>query len=167
MSNLRSSLPENTGLAFLLSQVGFHVAAKFAERLRPCKLVPAHAGILRVIHHESGISQQKLAKILGIFPSRLVLVLDELQQKGLVQRTVSSADRRRCALHLTAQGQQMLQVIGRVGREHQHDLCGTLNAKEQEILFQLLSKIARKQGLAPGIHPGYKQLKISKQNPIG
>jgi hypothetical protein len=35
--------------AFLLAQVGAHAAAKFAERLRAIELVPAHAGILRIL----------------------------------------------------------------------------------------------------------------------
>ena len=51
--------------------------------------MPAHAGILRVIRNEHGLSQQKLAKLLGMFPSRLVLVLDEMERAGLLERSGS------------------------------------------------------------------------------
>jgi DNA-binding MarR family transcriptional regulator len=159
MSDFHSTIPQKAGLSFLLAQVGAHGAAQFAERLQPYKLTPAHAGILRVISQEGGISQQKLAKILGMFPSRLVLVLDEMQHMDLIKRTASSSDRRTSALHLTKNGQNMLQVIRRIGQEHQDHLCKSLSTKERETLSQLLSKIADEQGLTPGVHPGYKQLK--------
>ena len=152
-------LPKQISLAFLLSQLGFHVAAGFGRRLAPHHLLPAHAGILRIIDHERGISQQKLARTLGIFPSRLVLVLDDLEQRGLINRTISAQDRRKCALQMTKRGQETLRVIWRVGQEHQKQLCAALSVREQATLLQLLSKLARQQGLAEGIHPGFKQSK--------
>ena len=82
------------GLAFLLSQVGAHASARFAERLEPLGLKPPHAGILRVIEQADGLSQQALGEKLGMFPSRLVAVLDELEERGLVERRDSPTDRR-------------------------------------------------------------------------
>jgi len=164
MSNSRSSIPPQLTLAFMLSQVGAQAAVKFAEKLKPHHLTPAHAGILRIINQEVGISQQKLAKMLWIFPSRLVLLLDDLQHKGLIERTASASDRRRSALHLTPRGQKVLQIIWRLAQEHQDNLCRSLNHKEQQILSQLLHKIAEEQGLAPGIHPGFKLLKFLKKD---
>lgn len=159
MSKSSPVLPKQVSLAFLLSQIGFHSAAGFGRRLAPHHLLPAHAGILRIIEQERGISQQKLARILGIFPSRLVLVLDDLEHMGLIHRTVSTQDRRRCALQMTKKGQETLRVIWRVGQEHQKHLCAALNVRQQATLVQLLSKMARQQGLAEGIHPGFRQSK--------
>lgn len=146
------------GVAFLLSQIGAHAASRFAARLAPLKLAPCHAGILRAISMDSGISQQKLAKLLGMFPSRLVLVLDEMEKAGLVERKASAADRRTYALQLTRKGQERLEAIGRIAREHQEELCAALKQNECETLATLLSRIAQHQHLTPGVHPGYKQL---------
>jgi DNA-binding MarR family transcriptional regulator len=158
MSSPRSAGPQHSGIAFMLAQIGAHAAEKFAERLAPLKLVPAHAGILRVIRQAEGMSQQALAKHLGMFPSRMVLVLDELEKTGLVERKASVSDRRVYALHLTARGREKLEAIGRVAREHQESLCAGLNATERETLAALLSKIAGEQNLVPGVHPGYRQI---------
>jgi DNA-binding MarR family transcriptional regulator len=161
MSRTRSTKNEGLrgpGVAFLLSQVGAHAAAKFSARLTRLKLAPAHAGMLRVINADPGISQQKLAKLLGMFPSRLVLVLDELEKAGLVERKASAADRRTYALHITPKGNGTIGAISRIAREHQDELCATLSAKEQETLATLLSRIAQHQRLTPGVHPGYKQI---------
>jgi len=146
------------GLAFLLSQVGAHGSARFAERLAPLNLTPPHVGILGVIKHADGLSQQALGEKLGVFPSRLVALLDELEERGLVERRDSPNDRRSYALHLTKAGRDMLERIGRIGREHQEALCAALNESEREQLAGFLTRIVAEQGLTPGIHPGYRKL---------
>src|ERR1700730_17425809 len=109
--------------AWLLAQVGGHAAAKFAERLSSLQLTPPHAGILWSLSTSGGISQQALATYLGVLPSRLVALVDELEARGLVARRANAADRRSHALHLTDRGRAMLEAIGRVARAHQEALC--------------------------------------------
>jgi len=90
--------------AFLLAQVGAHAASQFGERLARLRLSRPHAGILRLISQSPGLSQQELGRRLAILPSRLVALLDELQEKGLIERRQNTEDRRTYALHLTASG---------------------------------------------------------------
>jgi DNA-binding MarR family transcriptional regulator len=147
-----------TSVAFLLAQVGSHAATKFAERLAPLGLSPPHAGILRVLSAGGGMSQQALCTMLGILPSRLVALVDELEERGFVERRDRSDDRRSYALHLTEKGRQTLEAIGRVAREHDAALCAALSEKEREQLSSVLQRIAQQQGLTPGVHPGFKRL---------
>jgi DNA-binding MarR family transcriptional regulator len=142
----------------MLAQIGSHAAAKFAERLAPLKFTPPQAGILGVISRQDGLSQQALAELLGMFPSRLVLMLDELEQAGLIERGPHSSDRRIYVLHLTDRGEKALQAIGRVVRQHEDAMCAALNASERETLAQLLARIADEQQLRPGVHPAYRRL---------
>ena len=148
----------SAGLAFLLSQVGSHSAARFAERLEPLGFKPPHVGILRVIGQSDGLSQQSLGEKLGLFPSRLVALIDDLERPGLVERRNSPADRRSHALYLTEAGRQALETMGRVTREHQASLCAALDDSERARLAELLRRIADEQGLAPGVHPGFRKL---------
>jgi DNA-binding MarR family transcriptional regulator len=160
MGRSRATNPSSdptAGLGFLLAQVGAHAAARFAEHLAPLKLTPPHAGILRVIGQADGLSQQALGEKLGMFPSRLVLVLDELEQRKLVERRDNPADRRSYALYLTEAGRESLEQIGRIAREHQDSLCAALDESEQARLTDFLTRIAAQQQLAPGIHPGYRR----------
>jgi len=50
-----------TGPAFLLAQLGAHAASKFAEHLAELELMPAHAGIFRILAASPAITQQALA----------------------------------------------------------------------------------------------------------
>jgi DNA-binding MarR family transcriptional regulator len=115
-------------------------------------------GILGVIDRSEGLSQQALCERLRVMPSRLVTLVDELEQRELVERRDNPDDRRTYALHLTERGRSTLKAIGRVAREHQEGLCAALTADEREQLATLLSRIADQQGLTPGVHPGFSRL---------
>ena len=144
--------------AFLLAQVGAHAASQFAGRLAALELGPPHAGIMRILGSRPAITQQSLAGTLGMQPSRLVALVDELETRGLVERRANPDDRRSHALHLTGKGRATLEAIGRVSREHQQALLAALNEDEQRQLGILLRRIADQQGLAPGVHPGYARM---------
>jgi DNA-binding MarR family transcriptional regulator len=152
----RPAHPRST--AFLLAQVGARAAAAFAERLRELDLDPPHAGALRAIAGNAGVSQQALASLLGMVPSRLVALLDELERRGLVERRDHVEDRRVYALHLTDKGTKTMADLGRVARAHDDAVCASLADKEREVLWSLLVRIAEDQGLTPGVHPGFARV---------
>lgn len=155
-SDKNCAAPRGAGSpAFLLAQLGAHAASKFAERLREIQLVPAHAGILRVLAATPAITQQALSSALGTLPSRLVALVDELESKNLLERQADDSDRRRYALRLTEKGMSMLQSIGRIAREHQQQLLVSLSEEEQRQLSSLLQRVADEQGLRKGVHPGF------------
>jgi DNA-binding MarR family transcriptional regulator len=144
--------------AFLLAQVGAHAAKKFAEELAPLKLTPPHAGILRVLSGASGLSQRELAARMGIHPSRLVAIVDEMEALGLVTREANSDDRRQYALQITVRGREVMGELGTAARRHNETLLRALSLEERAALVGLLEKIAGDQGLIPGVHPGYSSL---------
>jgi DNA-binding MarR family transcriptional regulator len=150
--------------AFLLSQVGAHAAFRFADRLAPLGLSPHHAGILGRVGASPGLSQQQLSDLLGIHPSRLVAIVDELESMGFVERRENADDRRSHALHLTDRGKATLAEIGKIGREHGTELCAALTREEREELVRLLGLIAEQQGLTPGVHPGYRRLGVARDD---
>jgi DNA-binding MarR family transcriptional regulator len=146
------------GVAFLLAQVGAHAAMRFAQRLGEHGLNPPQAGVLRILRAEPDLSQQQLSERLGMQPSRVVSFVDDLERDGLVRRVRDETDRRRNAVRLTAAGRKALETIGRSAAEHENELCAPLSSRERDQLKRLLRKIADDQGLAAGVHPGYRTL---------
>ncbi len=151
--------PGASSPAFLLAQLGAYAASKFAERLRSLKLAPPHAGILGILSANPAITQQRLAAILGMVPSRLVGLLDEMERQGLIERRENPDDRRRHALHLTEKGRSALDMVGRVSREHSHSLLAALSRDEQRQLAAFLQRVADAHGLTRGVHPGYRLIR--------
>jgi DNA-binding MarR family transcriptional regulator len=147
-----------TGAAFLLAQLGAHAADRFGERIKGLGIAPRHAGILRIIATTPACNQRALAKRLGVLPSRMVILIDELAEKGLVERKRSTKDRRHSELVLTKRGRAMLEKLSKLAAEHEADLCAALNMKERKQLAGLGRRIVHQQGLTPDVHPGYRKL---------
>ena len=142
------------GAAFLLSQVGFHSARLWRERLAPLGVDPQLVLVLRHVAAEEGRSQQALGLALRIAPSRMVGLLDDLEERGLVERRANPQDRRARAVHVTPAGSRLLRRVMELSKRHEDDVCRGLSAGERRELVGLLARIADEQGLSPGVHPG-------------
>ena len=140
--------------AYLLVQLGFHVARQFSEWLAPLGLEPRHAGVLFRLAANEGLSQQAIGELIGLNPTRMVFLVDELEQRGLVERRRNAADRRSYALHLTAQGREKLREVRASGSRHQDEIGGSLIRDERVQLTSLLRKLAAEQGITESDFPG-------------
>jgi DNA-binding MarR family transcriptional regulator len=145
--------PERS-VAFLLVQLGFHIAGLFGERLKPLGLEQRQAGMLVRLAENDGRSQQAIAELMGVNPTRMVFLTDELEKLGLVERRRNPADRRSHALYLTEAGTAMLARVREVIRAHDADITASLTGAEREQLAALLQHLARDQGLAGQALPG-------------
>jgi DNA-binding MarR family transcriptional regulator len=154
----QGEIPRNSSAAFLLAQLGAYASGEFAKRLEPLGLTPAHAGIFRIMAANPGLSQQELAAKLGMYASRLVAVIDDLEKRGLIERQPSNTDRRLYALHLTKSGKEQLSAIGAIAREHGRDLLDALSEEERLTLTALLERVVNNKGLQKGVHPGYRNI---------
>lgn len=143
-------------VAFLLSQLGSHASALFSERIASLDLTPPQVGFLRLVGCEAGSSQQAIASRLGMAPSRLVPLIDDMEERGLVERRRHPQDRRNHALYLTAKALRLMGQLNRVAIAHEEAVCAGLDPKERQQLGALLQRVAANQGLEPGIHPGYR-----------
>ena len=154
-------------MAFLLSQLGAHSAQEFARVIAPLKLTPADAGILRLLSHSPGISQQQLAQTLGMHASRLVALIDRLETRGLVLREANTSDRRLYSLRLTEAGKEITCTMSRLSRRHSEIMCSGLTAEECAEFGRLLKLLAAHHGLTRGVHPGHRSVSGGKeQSPI-
>lgn len=118
------------------------------------QLDPREVVLLRHVAAEEGKSQQALATALGIPPSRLVALVDRLEERGLLERRPIASDRRVRALHVSREGRRLLRKVMDASAEHEAELCAGLELAERKQLIALLSRLADEQGLVAGVHPG-------------
>jgi DNA-binding MarR family transcriptional regulator len=93
---------------------------------------------------------------LGVVPSRVVALIDELQGKGLVSRERSTTDRRNYELQLSPAGRDVMSKMREIGSAHEKDILQVLTAAERKTLTALLTKVAASHDLTPDVHPGYR-----------
>jgi DNA-binding MarR family transcriptional regulator len=163
----KSSAPGQRPLGLLLSQIGTHAALCFARKIKGFGISPPHVGILRWIHANAGKNQRQLASHLGVLPSRLVMLLDEVEAKGLVTRQRSLRDRRSQQLQLTKKGSRLLEKVEVIATAHEADLGAALTELERETLIDLCTKLAAHRGLTLHGHPGYKQRLVRSPGAAG
>jgi DNA-binding MarR family transcriptional regulator len=142
------------GFGLLLVQLGSLVAAQFREQLSPLGIEPRHFGMLMRLAANEGKAQQALGELIGLNPTQMVFLVDELEELGLVERRRNPADRRSYALYLTDAGHTMLTRVRDVVAGHQGTLGASLSPSERAELTRLLRRLADEQGITEQSLPG-------------
>jgi DNA-binding MarR family transcriptional regulator len=149
-----SAAEHGRGLGLLLVQLGFLTSRRFGELLAPLGLEQRQAGMLIRLAANEGRSQQALGDLLGLNATRMVFLVDELEQRGLVERRRNPADRRSHALYLTDRGRDTLRQAQQAMAAHERSLAASLTEAEREQLVALLRKVATEQGVSADSLPG-------------
>jgi DNA-binding MarR family transcriptional regulator len=144
-----STIEEFTNMTALSDDVGFLLTRASGLVVRATNAALADLG-LRVRPYSvlvladdtaAGISQRDLAEVLGLDPSQVVALVDELAAAGLVERRPSPTDRRAKLVAATAQGVRLRRRADeRAAAGVQHQLRG-LAVGEQETLRDLLARV--------------------------
>ncbi|MGH3561762.1 MAG: MarR family winged helix-turn-helix transcriptional regulator [Mycobacterium sp.] len=138
----------------MLSQLGFHVAARAAEVFTPLGFAPPHFEVLTFVERYEGQTQQRIAEAVGANRNTMVAIIDDLERLGLAQRQPHPSDRRANAVHLTKQGRAALQKAWQLAAQYEQDFTAELDPAERETLVLLLRRLADGEGLSRGVHPG-------------
>lgn len=144
--------PRSVG--FLISQLGFFSSRGFTEALEPVGIDPREFLLMRFIAASEGQSQQVLAEQVGVPASRMVALVDHLEEAGLVERRPNPEDRRIRELHLTRKGKGSLERAKKIAIDYETQLCAGINREERETLIDLLQKLQVSQTELGGVHPG-------------
>lgn len=130
-------------LDLLLNQVAAGVTRIANEALTPLGIGLKQHSVLRLLAADGVRSQQSLSDALGIDRSTMVLVIDDLEAQGLVERRRNAADRRAYEIHLLPAGRERLRASEERARTALRDALGPLGADERAELHRLLSRVAR------------------------
>ena len=149
---LADTPPRSVG--FLISQLGFVSSKRFMEALEPIGLEPRDFLLLRFVAASEGQSQQALSERLAIPASRMVALVDRLEEAGFLERRPDPEDRRVRGLHLTRKGRAVLEKAGKIAIDYETQLCAGINRKEREQLIDLLQRLQVTQTDLGGVHPG-------------
>lgn len=88
-----------------------------------------------------GLSQRELGEILGVDPSAVVALVDDLERAGLVRRDPHPDDRRTRLVVVTAAGQVTLAETRELARRVDDGLLAALTPTERATLETLLERL--------------------------
>lgn len=112
------------------------------RRLKPLGLNLSTRTVLLQLHRNpQGLMQRELAHKLGIESPTLVRLLDILEKKQWIQRTLSTDDKRRKYAVLTPKANEQLKIIEKLSRELRAEMMQGLTLSEIESSTQVMQKM--------------------------
>jgi DNA-binding MarR family transcriptional regulator len=140
MPRFPAELVEST--TFLLKRLGFRAKDSAMEAYELAGLSPYHHAVLIVLDEGSRDTQGSIADALGYDRGQLVGLLDELEERGLVERRRDPKDRRRQIVSMTADGKKALARLRAVSQRLEDEFLAPLDPAEQRRLHALLLRLA-------------------------
>lgn len=131
-------------VGYNMKRAYMQIQEDMASTLGPMGLRVGTFSALAVIMGSPGISQTQLGEVLSIKRSGVVVVVDDLERLGAVERKPVLTDRRAYALHTTPQGKQLWARAEAAVQTHEAALLADLDAQERRDLQDLLVRTARK-----------------------
>ena len=129
---------------FLLKRLGFAARERGMEAYEDTGLHPYHYAIMLVLDEGSRETQGAIADALGYDRGQLVGLLDELEERALVERRRDPEDRRRHIVRLTPAGKRTLGRLRALAERIEDDFLATLSDEERATLHALLLRLAER-----------------------
>jgi DNA-binding MarR family transcriptional regulator len=131
-----------TCASFLLKRLGFAVKDRMVDAFDEAGLSGYHHSVLALLDEEPRETQAMIADALGYDRSHLVGVLDELEEKALIERRRDPTDRRRHLVSLTPAGREELAKLRAIVKGVDDEFFKPLDAAERKQLKELLARLA-------------------------
>jgi DNA-binding MarR family transcriptional regulator len=128
--------------SFLLKRLGWEVRDRVHDGYEAAGASPFHFTVLAVLDEGARETQATIADALGYDRSYLVGLLDELEERELIERKRDPADRRRHLVNLTPAGKKTLAKLRALQASIDDDFFASLSADERATLHTLLHRLA-------------------------
>ena len=136
MNNCVRGLGPALGWAAKLSK------ANMDARVSRYDVTPAQTHVLLYLQQHGGrVPQHELAEFLRVKPSTVNGVLDRMEEKGLVRRSVSGSDARCRLITLTEKGAEQQALFQQSFLDVEEAMVRGFSQEEREALLSLLNRV--------------------------
>ncbi|HEY5852645.1 MAG TPA: MarR family transcriptional regulator [Aldersonia sp.] len=129
-------------LGFLLTRASAVLVKATNEALAPLGLKVRGYSVLALVCDEpDGVTQRRLADDVGLDPSQIVALVDDLEGRGLVVRTPDPNDRRNKLIVATDDGRDLYEQGRRRSAETAARHLATFRAEELDTMRTILTRM--------------------------
>jgi DNA-binding MarR family transcriptional regulator len=143
-SRMAAEPSNETAVAEFAGQLFFRLwrasHTRVAEALQSIGLTPALFGLLNLLGAREGAIQQELGSAMGIDPSTMVSLVDQLETAGLAERRPCERDRRAREVAITPKGRRALERGRQMAAEVEDEVLQGLSAAERRELLKLMRR---------------------------
>jgi DNA-binding MarR family transcriptional regulator len=127
---------------FLLARLGFGFKAKAIAKFEQAGFEIYDYSVLALLAEDDRETQATIADALNLDPSRLVALLDSLEDRGLIARQRDPQDRRRHVVSITATGKRELSRLREMTKRLEDEYLAPLDPESRKTLHELLLRLA-------------------------
>lgn len=128
-------------LGFLLNKPANQLRERLDPLLAPFGLSGKLLSVLKLLDAEGVQTQHEICGLGRVDRSTVVVLVDALEQQGLVERGRKPGDRRAHAVDLTAKGRGVLAKARKIEEKVQTEFLACLGADERRTLMALLARL--------------------------
>lgn len=132
---------QNCTLGLLLGRAAMLKDRIIDRHMEPYGITAAQFKVLIIMAQFEVDTPAELCRHLSLDSGAMTRMLDRLEQKNLLVRQRSEADRRQVRLVLTEDGQALADLLPQVGADAMNQLAGAISPQELQSLEQILKKI--------------------------
>src|ERR1700722_384196 len=99
--------------------------------------------VLNALDRSPGRTQTALAEAIGADKTRIIGTLDELQQRGYIERRPDPDDRRVRLLEITSAGRAVKNAVQSDIQRGEERLLAELTAEERKVFIRVLERLTR------------------------
>lgn len=126
------------GTGFLLARLGSLAERSWVAMLRERNLTAHQHGVLLALREHGPLAQHGLARMIAVDPRNVVPIVDGLVGKGLIDRGMDPADRRRRVLTLTDAGSAAATELAAAAAGIEDDFLAGLTSSDRHQLGRIL-----------------------------
>jgi DNA-binding MarR family transcriptional regulator len=130
-----------TLLGYNASRASHTLVSHFIRGVGSFDLRTVDFSVLSVIGHRPGVTSRQLCQQLNVLPPNMVVLLRQLDKRGLIERQPHPTDRRAVGLRLSASGRALMKQAEQAASAADLEGAGRLSASERKTLARLLQKI--------------------------
>lgn len=96
-------------LGFLLGSTYRRISTAFARALKPYDITPEQWSVLLMIADQGGINQKEVAAAVAKDQPTTARIVELLQKKGFITKSMNKSDRRSFLLYATGEGKTLIE----------------------------------------------------------
>ena len=141
MKHFHSDNFQNCTLGLLLGRAAILKDRIIDSHMEPYGITAAQFKVLIIMAQFDVDTPAELCRHLSLDSGSMTRMLDRLEQKNLLARQRSEADRRQVRLVLTEDGQVLADKLPQIGADAMNQLAAVISPQELQSLEQILKKI--------------------------
>jgi DNA-binding MarR family transcriptional regulator len=140
MQQIAKELSQSSG--YLLARLGLAFKNQAIARAAASGFELYDYSVLAILGEGDRATQATIANALMLDPSRLVALLDSLEERGMVTRQRDPHDRRRHVVSITDTGRSELARVRAIMRQLEDEFFAPLDIESREALHEMLVALA-------------------------